>query len=228
VNHTPLSPLLLQGDADRQYCGRFGGAEGGLAATKLSIFPFLKEFTEHVTLSALQGAARTEKVSIFSGHDTVIAPVLAGLGIYTDELCVWPGYASNIVVELWHPKKDAANGASVGTTANLQKLFPGLWETAKPAQPSSYAQSFVRVYFNGEDVTQRIPTCRAERGLVNTDIRARTLSEANSEAVTALQKQLLAQVVVDDLTLCSLDALVGQVASLVAPHGSIVEACSAL
>jgi hypothetical protein len=221
-------------DSDRQYCGRFGGAEGGLAATKLSIFPFLKEVTEHITLSALQGAARTEKVSIFSGHDTVIAPVLAGLGVYTEELCVWPGYASNIVVELWQSKKSPADTSKVGTTANLQKLFPGLWELAKPTQPASYAQSFVRVYFNGEDVTQRIPTCIAERGLVNTDARARTLSEGSvgsgdsDAAVQAVQKQLLAQIVVDDLTLCSLDALVGQVASLIAPYGSIAEACSAL
>ena len=34
------------------------------------------------------------------GHDTVIAPVLAGLGVYTGGLCAWPPYASRIVFEL--------------------------------------------------------------------------------------------------------------------------------
>lgn len=32
-----------QEDADRFYCGRFGGGNGGLAATKLALFPFLQE-----------------------------------------------------------------------------------------------------------------------------------------------------------------------------------------
>lgn len=38
------------------------------------------------------------KFALFSGHDTVIAPVLAALGAYD---CRWPPYASHIVFELW-------------------------------------------------------------------------------------------------------------------------------
>mgnify|MGYP006077882493 CR=1 FL=1 len=40
------------------------------------------------------------KLSVFSGHDTVIAPVLAALGVYDDH-CEWPPYASRIAFELY-------------------------------------------------------------------------------------------------------------------------------
>ena len=45
------------------------------------------------------------KLSVFSGHDTVIAPILAALGVYNGNLCVWPPYASRIVFELWQEDK---------------------------------------------------------------------------------------------------------------------------
>ena len=45
-----------------------------------------------------------DKLTIFSGHDTVIAPVLAALGLYHGDRCAWPSYASRIVFELYRLK----------------------------------------------------------------------------------------------------------------------------
>ena len=47
------------------------------------------------------------KLTIFSGHDTVIAPVLAALGVYK-QYCIWPPYASRIVVELYQASENAS------------------------------------------------------------------------------------------------------------------------
>lgn len=41
---------------------------------------------------------KAKKFALFSGHDTVIAPLLAALSAYD---CKWPPYASHIAFELW-------------------------------------------------------------------------------------------------------------------------------
>lgn len=198
----------MQTEADKVYCERFSGLDGGYNSTKLSIFPFLKEVSEHLTTAALEGVKRSEKLSVFSGHDTVIAPVLAGLGVYKHALCNWPGYASRVVFELWQPRGGIEGSIpALGEMAGLKTLFPE--KTVKSASGSAntdYARSFVRVYYNGQDVTQMIPTCAAER--------------------SAPEHDYLTQVPVDGSTLCSLDALLRQVGSLVEPHGSIAVACA--
>lgn len=60
----------------------------------------------------LSGDSRT-KFALFSGHDTVIAPVLAALGAYD---CRWPPYASHIVFELW-----SKHGEQDTSTSNADK-----------------------------------------------------------------------------------------------------------
>lgn len=230
--------MCVQDESDHEYCGVFAGSEGGLSATSLSIYPFLREVTQHIVHAALHGEVPLEastslpksvslsktpvKLSVFSGHDTVIAPVLAGLGVYRDNLCKWPGYASNIVFELWQPVHNGTAGMAPPlqpvTTGlrGLAKVFPGF---AKPSGAelsvkgrTHYASSFVRVYFNGEDVTQRIPTCIEER--------ARAFGEQSLEGM------LRQQVRERGLSLCSLDALVSQVSSLIDPHATITAACA--
>lgn len=71
------------------------------------------------------------KITIFSGHDTVIAPVLASLGVYK-HVCRWPRYASRVALEIW--RKAASD----------------------PALSASYT---VRVMFNGDDLTSYVPSC---------------------------------------------------------------------
>lgn len=285
------SLFCAQDECDREYCGAFAGTEGGLSATSLSIYPFLREITLHLVSAALHGevspaasaaaavtppvdvsdiadsetrralkvkrdkknkknktspsavggtgsAAESGKkkarstapppaparVSVFSGHDTVIAPVLAGLGVYRDHLCRWPGYASSIVFELWQPEKNntfspvsppVQAGAGASMPQGLKTLFPSILtpapgETLSTLGQTYYANSFVRVFFNGEDVTQRIPACVAERASEN----------------AASQSVRLQQILASGLTLCSLKALLTQVGSLIHPHPTITHACA--
>ena len=80
--------------------------------------------------------------TLYSGHDTVIAPVLAGLGVY-DKFCIWPRYASRIAFELWKGKVKLAGNPEVNDTIH---------------------DYYVRVVYNGVDVTEHIPACVESRG----------------------------------------------------------------
>ena len=92
-------------DADRLFCDRYTGSNGGMKATKLSLYPFMKEIKDRLFASVLlDQASQSPRLTIFSGHDTVIAPVLAVLGVYREEgMCIWPPYASRIIFELYVP-----------------------------------------------------------------------------------------------------------------------------
>ena len=82
--------------ADRFYCTRFSGSEGGKVASRVSMYPFL-----HVVSGGLQAAADGEsnfQMRFYFGHDTVIAPLLAALDAFD---CKWPPYASRVAFELW-------------------------------------------------------------------------------------------------------------------------------
>ncbi len=81
---------------------------------------------------------------IFSGHDTVIAPVLTALGIYQhSSYCNWPKYASRIAFEVWTPIGKNAKKYPINREAFNLKL----------------SNVHVRVVYNGEDVTQHITAC---------------------------------------------------------------------
>ena len=141
----------------------------------------------HLKLSAEEDSKQTAPrlLSLFSGHDTVIAPVLAALGVYKDEICGWPSYASHIIFELWQRRN-----------------------SDKPVH-------YVRVLYNGLDLTQHIPTCGEERsGLIK--------KQNSGEGLTdPVEIELLA----DSSPLCSLSALSKQIEGMISPHSSIQEAC---
>ncbi len=103
-----------------------------------------------LVLSRLEAAAAaggsTERVAIYSGHDTVIAPVLAALGAFdAPQLCRWPPYASHIVLEVWD---DSATGG-----------------------PAAHGQ-YVRVLFNGTPITRRLRGCRDAKRSRGRDVAA--------------------------------------------------------
>ena len=86
-------------DADAFYCSRFGGDAGGAAASRLSMLPLLKEIVTRIQAAA-SGAGH--RLLVFSGHDTVVAPLLAALGaLHAPGACRWPPYASHVAIELW-------------------------------------------------------------------------------------------------------------------------------
>lgn len=83
-------------------------------------------------------SSQSNKLTVYSGHDTVIAPVLAALGVfnYNSFLCRWPSYASRIIFELYKIKQ---------TDSGALLTSEGF---------------YIRVLFNGIDVTAIIPTCK--------------------------------------------------------------------
>ena len=76
------------------------------SSPKPHLNPHPKAAFSMLTEKHLKEALRV-KMGIFSGHDTVIAPVLAGLGVYSGQDCIWPPYASRIAFELWRPAQPA-------------------------------------------------------------------------------------------------------------------------
>lgn len=120
---------------------------GGIQFTRLAMYPFMKELLNRMLgRTALHqnniDEANSPHVAIYSGHDTVIGPVLGALGVFgAEKYCKWPGYASRIAFELWasDTKKQKSND-------------------------SSDVEYFIRVVYNGDDVTQLVDGCQTSEG----------------------------------------------------------------
>ncbi|CBN74266.1 conserved unknown protein [Ectocarpus siliculosus] len=93
---SPEVAMDVMVEADRQMCLRYYGADGGGESAALSLYPFTTEILTNMR-RALSGDSPT-KFALFSGHDTVVAPLLAAFGAYD---CRWPPYASHVAFELW-------------------------------------------------------------------------------------------------------------------------------
>ena len=116
---------------DEAYCAKFNGLLGGLRASRLAMHPLLSEIVERLTRANGGGG---ERLVLLSGHDTVVAQLLAAIGGMNDgRHCRWPPYASRLVFELWRPAL---------VTANSLRRAPQL-----------------RVLYNGAVVTHLIPAC---------------------------------------------------------------------
>jgi len=137
-------------DADRHFCSRYTGHEGGAEATRLGFQPVLQEVVDRLMAAAaaatggLAGGA-APKLVVLGGHDTVVAPVAAALGFYAD--CNWPSLASRIVFELWRSSPRDRSGAE-----------GGVGEAPPPPLVG------VRILLNGRLVTSAVPGCRGARG----------------------------------------------------------------
>lgn len=182
-------------DANRQFCDRYTGNYGGMAATRLSIHPFMKEIKDALFASVTKD--RGELLTIFSGHDTVIAPVLAALGVYRQkDLCVWPPYASRIVFEVYVTSSAA--------------FAPLTHERARD-------DVMVRVIYNGLDITRAITACRSftkdvsvplcPLGAIEKQVDSLILpyasideacSAGNVEALTALVRETVASIAAEN------------------------------
>jgi len=114
--------------ADAYYCARFSGDAGGLRSSQLAMLPLLREITRRLERAAASSGPR---FALFSGHDTVVAPLLAAIGATSAPgACRWPPYASRVVFELWQPRARSTAGGAV-----------------------------VRVLFNGVPVTRHVIGC---------------------------------------------------------------------
>ncbi len=165
----------------------------------------------HLNLAAqnkitASSSATDRKISVFSGHDTVIAPVLAALGVYRGSLCAWPAYASRIVFELWRPSEESLDATS--TVAGGSAAV-----TSGTDNETNSGGSYVRVVYNGVDITQLIPACAVER-------RALIIA-GDKGSPSRADSYLLAS----KSPLCSLVALNAQIDEMIHPHSSIQQAC---
>jgi hypothetical protein len=85
---------------------------------------------------------------------------------------VWPPYASSVIFELWQDTK-----------------------SPKTAELSYKSFSFMRVLYNGKDITELIPACRAEKegkgslGVMKQEIRALG-NKVGLCSVEALERQV--------------------------------------
>ena len=83
----------------------------------------------------------SSKLTIFSGHDTIISPLLSMLGVHNWR---WPPYASRLVFELW---KDTNGVENRGGGAKLLSKFDNY---------------FIRVLYNGIDLTSKVIICQGQ------------------------------------------------------------------
>ena len=141
-------------DADTFYCKRYAGSEGGLNAARLSMLPLLVEITKRLeaavaslssssSASADDGKDGAARLLLYSGHDTVVAPLLAALGgLRAPNACRWPPYASHLVFEIW---EEGSNGGSHHHNHHRE-------------------HHSVRVLFNGRVVTSYLSGCDRHPG----------------------------------------------------------------
>ncbi len=84
-----------------------------------------------------------------SGHDTVLAPLLASLGALSSEFA-WPNYAARLGIELW-------------TTADWRSLGSAEGQDAD-ADGAGWVQPLVRLLYNGKDITGRLACAKQVSG----------------------------------------------------------------
>ena len=65
--------------ADKFYYGRYNGGDGGRAASRLGMHPFLSELLRNFRDDL---SSKEKRLHLYAGHDTVVAPLLAALGIF--------------------------------------------------------------------------------------------------------------------------------------------------
>ncbi len=185
------------------------------------------------------------KLTLFSGHDTVIAPVLSALGVYRHQtLCHWPQYASRIVFELWErrtpdpttPEEITGSRVSKEEIAHAANYY--LKKAPQMSSPTSSAAAafseselaqladlskeayFVRVIYNGRDVTELIPTCQQERAQF-----ARAIASQQYLTDSDWIRLMLHNPMNGKFPLCTLKSFTRQIKQMISPHETISEAC---
>ncbi len=157
------------------------------------------------------------------------------MGVYHDALCYWPGYASRIVFELYAvtktkqikdiPVSDLQTKAKEYMTKltkfkHEHRTFDDSFssdESATVIQNRLHSNHYVRVVYNGIDVTTRIPGCLHERIALAQAIQKSKISKIPDRDLELLRL---------DFPLCSIVAFEEQIQQMIAPHKTLKEACN--
>jgi hypothetical protein len=179
-------------------------------------------------------------MTVFSGHDTVIAPVLSALGIYRHpRFCRWPQYASRIIFEVYERKK-TNNNNEVGTRIDQERMKSAILDYRKQSMNNNdlkvesksvlsvteakeilQENNFVRVLFNGEDVTPFIPTCVIEKESIARLIERNDLLPTSASSYPSWVHHSFS----GNFTLCSMRSFTKQIQNMISPHQTIEKAC---
>lgn len=133
----------LDDEADRRRAGLYH------KYAVLAMFPYLNRTAAKMERAARGSeAGRQEVFALSSAHDVTVAPLLSALGL---EEARFPRFAARVVFELWRSppaRKQSGKGEKEKTKARDGELF-------------------VRVLYNGEDVTFHTAFCRSHERRVD-------------------------------------------------------------
>lgn len=111
----------------------------------LAMYPYLNQTATKMERASRDGARREEVFSLASGHDITISPLLSALGL-TD--ASFPRFAARVVFELWRSPPAKAQQAKLSAR--------------KGQRPKGKDGAlFIRILYNGEDVTFHTTFCRS-------------------------------------------------------------------
>jgi hypothetical protein len=205
--------------------------------------------------SASSTTTKNQRLTVFSGHDTVIAPVLSSLGVYFGDLCKWPSYASRIIVEVWTKSSSDISATSakgkvkVSTVIAAAKDFlhriderdqhsisfrgntynaitPSISKKDEQDARSLLSQmKFVRVIYNGKDITRRIPSCVDERVKLAKYFLSTSVASAATLDTSFVDEWVLGMFS-NNFSLCTMSSFEHQVRSQIAPYNNIDDACA--
>lgn len=248
LQRTQLQRMMEE--ADRYYCARYSGTKGGFDSTRLATFPLAHEIMSTLlNISPALAKGDNNKnlkrnLTILSGHDTVIAPLVAVLDAFPVKQplspfhCEWPGYASNVIFELHslNSNQDEGNEDEKEREKEREKVIKQAKVILKsndylravyPANPRSTAEImsddlFVKVVFNGRDITQQMHMCRQERLIV---ARSYFYTHTGKNSTASIRLSSVSRLLDDEFPLCTAGTFRQQIEHLTHPVGNLTEAC---
>ena len=110
-------------------------------ASDLQTTSLISQLVQNVDGLTHETTKKSPALVIYSGHDTVIVPLLINLGAHDGK---WPPYASRVIFEIWYD--------SSGTVQNTL-------DWAMPDYLSRFKDHFVKVLYNGNSITKQIKFC---------------------------------------------------------------------
>ncbi|XP_031429878.1 2-phosphoxylose phosphatase 1 isoform X2 [Clupea harengus] len=122
----------------------------------LAAQPYLERCAARMERVARGNLSPTEPlVTLASAHDITLTPVLSALGL--EGVAAFPGFAARLVMELWRRPPPAGGGARDRETERGRDRET---ERGRELKGRRSDDLFVRVLYNGEDLTFHTAFCR--------------------------------------------------------------------